>query len=360
MTFLDQVFFDNSVKTWIIAFVIGGAIYVFLKIFKSIVAKRLHALTKRTRTEIDDLVVDLLNRVSSFFLISIAIFGGSQALVLPTKVTGIIRTLVIIGFLFQAAIWGNGLIVYWIERFRKEKMEEDPATATTITALGFVGKLLLWVIILLLALDNLGIDVTGLIAGLGIGGIAIALAVQNILGDLFASLSIVLDKPFVIGDFIIVDSYLGVVKHIGLKTTRVQSLSGEQLIFSNSDLLNSRIRNFKRMYERRVVFSLGVIYQTPHEKLERIPGMIRKIIEEQEQARFDRAHFKEYGASSLVYEIVYYVLTPDYNMYMDIQQSINLTIFKRFEEEGIEFAYPTQTLFLQKESNNETELTESN
>ncbi len=176
---------------------------------------------------------------------------------------------------------------------------------------------------LLLALDNLGVDVTALVAGLGVGGIAVALAVQSILGDLFASLSIVLDKPFVIGDFIIVGDLLGTVENVGIKTTRVRSLSGEQLIFSNADLLNSRIRNYGRMYERRVVFTVGVTYDTPRHKLEDF---------------------------SLDFETVYYVQDPAYNLYMDIQQAINLELYQRFADEGIEFAYPTQTLFLAKET----------
>jgi small-conductance mechanosensitive channel len=185
------------------------------------------------------------------------------------------------------------------------------------------------------------------VAGLGIGGIAVALAIQNILGDLFASLSIALDKPFVIGDFIIVDQLLGTVEHIGLKTTRIRSLSGEQIVFSNADLLNSRIRNYKRMYERRVVFSIGVTYQTPYEKLASIGTTLKEIIESQPDVRFDRAHFREYADSSLNYEVVYYVKSPDYNRYMDIQQAINLEIYRRFQDGGIEFAYPTRTLYLQ-------------
>lgn len=208
---------------------------------------------------------------------------------------------------------------------------------------------MLWSVIVLLTLDNLGFDVTALVAGLGIGGVAVALAVQKILGDLFASLSIVLDKPFVIGDFIIVGEHLGTVEHIGLKTTRIRSLSGEQLIFSNSDLLGSRIRNFKRMYERRVVFTIGVVYQTPLEKLALIPSIIREIIESQKPVRFDRSHFKEYGAFSLNFETVYWVQNPDFNTYMDIHQAINLEIYRRFTREGIEFAYPTQTLFINRE-----------
>jgi len=169
-----------------------------------------------------------------------------------------------------------------------------------------------------------------------------------VLGDLFASISIVLDKPFVIGDFIIVGDMLGTVEHIGIKTTRVRSLFGEQLIFSNNDLLNSRIRNYKRMDERRIVFSIGVVYQTPYEKLSAIPGMVREIVEAQEQTRFDRAHFSKFGDFALIYEIVYYVKIPDYNAYMDIQEAINLEIYRKFQEQGIEFAYPTQTVFVAK------------
>jgi small-conductance mechanosensitive channel len=213
-----------------------------------------------------------------------------------------------------------------------------------------VVRLALWSVILLLALDNLGVDVTALVAGLGVGGIAVALAVQNVLGDLFASLSIVLDKPFVIGDFVNVGELVGTVEHIGLKTTRVRSLSGEQIVFSNADLLGSRIRNFGRMYERRVVFTIGVTYQTPRSKLIAIPRIIREAVEARQKTRFDRSHFKEYAASSIDFETVYFVLDPNFNAYMDIQQEINLQIHERFEAEGIEFAYPTQTVFLAQAS----------
>ncbi|MEQ8215048.1 MAG: mechanosensitive ion channel family protein, partial [Smithellaceae bacterium] len=202
---------------------------------------------------------------------------------------------------------------------------------------------------LLLILDNLGFNITSLVAGLGIGGVAVALAVQNILGDLFASLSIVIDKPFVVGDFIVIDQLRGTVEHVGLKTTRLRSLSGEQLIFSNNDLLKSRIQNFKRMTERRVVFGFGVTYQTPQDKLPLINGIVREIIEKQEHVNFDRVHFKEFGNSALNFEVVYIVKDQDYNLYMNIQQAINLEMFRRFQEEKIEFAYPTQTLFVQHE-----------
>jgi small-conductance mechanosensitive channel len=202
--------------------------------------------------------------------------------------------------------------------------------------------------VLLLVLDNLGVNITALVAGLGVGGVAVALAVQTILSDLLSSLSIALDKPFVIGDFLMVGDMLGSVEYVGLKTTRLRSLSGEQLVFSNTDLLGSRIRNFGRMYERRVAFNLGVTYQTTREQIRKVPAIIREAIETQDRTRFDRSHFKEYGAYSLNFESVYYINGPDYNQYMDIQQAINLTIHEGFEREGIDFAYPTQTLVLQQ------------
>ncbi|GAG20556.1 unnamed protein product [marine sediment metagenome] len=218
-----------------------------------------------------------------------------------------------------------------------------------MAALGFVAKMAIWSIVALLALDYYT-DVTALIAGLGIGGIAIALAIQNILSDLFASVSIIVDKPFVIGDFIIVGELMGTVEKIGLKTTHVRSLTGEQIIFSNSDLLSSRVRNYKRMYERRIAFSVGVTYQTPIESVAEIPGLLEEIVSSQANARFDRSHFKTLGDFALHFETVYYVLVPDYAVYMDVQQAINLSIMQAFAERNIEFAYPTQTLFVQSDT----------
>jgi small-conductance mechanosensitive channel len=278
--------------------------------------------------------------------VAISLYAGFRLLTLPNSVTHFINNFFGIILLIQIGILASEAIRIWLASYRKQKIEDHADTVTTVTSVGFITKIVLWLILLLIALDNLGVNVSALIAGLGVGGIAVALAVQNILGDLFASFSIILDKPFVIGDFIIVDNFLGTIEHIGLKTTRVRSLSGEQLIFSNSDLLKTRIRNFKRMYERRVVFSIGVVYQTAHEKLKKIPEIIKNIIEKQEQTRFDRAHFKEYGAYALNFEIVYWIENPDYNIYMDIQQKINLEIFQQFESEDIEFAYPSQSIYL--------------
>jgi small-conductance mechanosensitive channel len=205
----------------------------------------------------------------------------------------------------------------------------------------------IWSLVLLAALDNLGVDITALVAGLGVGGIAVGLALQDVLKDTFAALSIILDKPFELGDFVVVDDLAGNVEHIGIKTTRVRSLSGEQLVFGNGDLLSSRIRNFKRLVERRGLFTFGVLYSTPADTLERIPEMVREIVDGLETTRFDRAHFKAFGDSSMDFEVVYYVLDAEYLTFMDLQQAINLALVRRFADEGIEFAYPTRTLFLE-------------
>jgi small-conductance mechanosensitive channel len=276
-----------------------------------------------------------------------ALYTGLQVLELPKRLLPWIFSIAMAALILQLTLWVVALVDYFLARTQARDMEENAARVTTLRAVSFVVKLVLAAIATLLILDNIpGVQITALVASLGITGIAVALAVQNILSDLFASLSIVLDKPFVIGDFIIVDTYLGTVEHIGLKTTRLRSLSGEQLVFSNNDLLKSRVRNYKHMAERRVVFSIGVTYQTPAEKLKQIPPMIREIIESMETVRFDRAHFQGYGDFALKFEVVYYVLDPDYARYMDIQQAINLAIYESFENEGIEFAYPTQTLYV--------------
>ena len=346
MAFLNTVLLGNSVRQWFIAAVVATAVVLLLRVVAAALVTRITALSRRTTTEWDDIIAGALAKTKFLFLLVLAVFAATYGLTLSDRARGAVDSLVVVALLIQSGLWAGFVLTRWLASYRKREIQEDPAAATTMSALGFVGQIGLWTAILLLALDNVGVDITALVAGLGIGGIAVALAMQNVLGDLFASLSIVLDKPFVLGDFLIVDEHLGNVEHIGLKTTRVRSLWGEQLIFSNSDLLNSRIRNFGRMQERRTVFALGVTYQTPREKLTRIPGILREAVEAQEKTRFDRSHFKAYGDFSLNFETVYYVTVADYNAYMDVQQAINLRIHERFEEEGIEFAYPTQTLFL--------------
>ena len=351
MSFLGKIFFGNTLQTWLIGLGIVFVTFLTLILIQKIMLRRLSGKAERTETQIDDLLRAVLSTTKYFFLFFVSVYIGSNFLVMPSNIIKAWNNIFFIVVIIQIAFWVGSGIDFVISVNVKKRMADNAASTTTISVLGFISKLLLWSIALILVLDNLGINITSLVAGLGIGGIAVALAVQNILGDLFASLSIVIDKPFVIGDFIVVDQLKGTVEHIGLKTTRLRSLGGEQLIFSNNDLLKSRIQNYKRMVERRILFGFGVTYRTPPEKLPLINDIVREIILKQEQVRFDRVHFKEYGESALNFEVVYFVKNQDYNLYMDIQQAINLEIFRRFQEAGIEFAYPTRTLFVQHEGN---------
>lgn len=346
MDLLDRVFYGNTLFDWTIAAAVSISFALVLLFLKHLLVHRLSTLATRTANKLDDFVVDILSHTRFLFLFIIAFYFGSQYLELPPKPTRFIDHFTVIALLVQLGFWGNRGIALWLSDYLKRNKDTDASRATTMSVLGFIARVVLWSVLVLMALSNLGFNITTLVASLGIGGVAVALAVQNILGDIFASLSIAMDKPFVLGDFLVVDDIMGTVEYIGLKTTRLRSLGGEQVVLSNADLMKSRIRNYKRMYERRVVFSFGVTYQTCYEQLKNIPVMVREIIQSQEKTRFDRAHFKEYGDSSLNFEVVYFVQSPDYNLYMDIQQAINLAIFQEFAKAGIEFAYPTRTVYV--------------
>lgn len=341
MALLDRTFYGNNALEWMIAAAIAVGITLVLAMVRLIASRRL-----KPRTFPLGLLLVVVRHTRYIFLAFIGIGIGSTYLTLPGKslrALGIVVTLVT---LFQIAWWGHGVMRFWVKRVITERAGSDLGSVTAIRTFGTIGLVALWAVILLAVIATLGIDVTALVAGLGIGGIAIALAVQNIVGDLFASVSIIVDKPFVVGDFIQVEDLLGSVQQIGLKTTRLNSLSGEQLIFGNGDLLKSRIHNYKRMAERRVVFSIRIEYGTPQELVEKVSTMIRDAITAQSPVRMDRAHFKEYGESALVYEAVYYVLSPDYNVYMDIQQAINYQLYRGFHESGINIALPARSVTL--------------
>lgn len=341
---LNWELLGNSLLRWMLALLVALVTIFVLRLILGIAGRRVAKFAEQTSTRWDDGLVRVLNATRSWFLLAAAIAVGAQLLNFDARVGGFIRTGFILALLLQAALWGSALLRFYIEHSMRQRRETDPAAATTVSALSFVGQLVLWTVVLLVALDNIGVNVSALVTGLGIGGVAVALAAQNILGDLFASLSIILDRPFVLGDYIIVGTDQGTVEKIGLKTTRLRSLSGEQLIFSNNDLLQSRIRNMKRMVERRNLFVVGVTYDTPQEKLAAIPGLLREIVERQADVRFDRAHFSQIADSSLNFETVYFVTVPEYQTFMDIQQAILLAIVNRFAAEQIEFAFPTQTV----------------
>lgn len=307
---------------------------------KRVLLRRLEPLAERTASGLDDLFVRLLRRTLWPLVAIPALTLGTEALALPVRVHAALRTATVLALLLQAAVWGGAGIDFWVERTRRRQLQGDGSSAALVAVLRLVGKLVLWSLLLLVALDNLGIDVTALVAGLGVGGIAVALATQNILGDLFASLSIAMDKPFVVGETVGVGDFVGTVESVGLKTTRLRSQSGEQLVFANGDLLQSRLRNFKRMSERRVVLAFGVAPGTPPNALARVPELLRGLIERQAPVRFERAHLKGLGASSLDFEAVYWVLSPDYNLFMDIQQAVLLGLLAGLKEGGIELAAP--------------------
>lgn len=343
---LDTEILGNTPMEWAVALGITAIVVLAVMLAKPILVRRLSALSQRTRSSIDDALVQALQATRLLLVAIVALSVGTQGLELG-KAGRLIEGAATLALFLQVGLWASALLVFWLEKARQRALASNSGAATHLSAMGFIGRLVLWTLVVLLALDNLGVNITTAIAGLGIGGIAVALAVQNILGDLFASLSIVIDKPFVIGDFIIVNEYMGAVEYVGLKTTRIRSLGGEQIIFSNSDLLNARVRNYKRMYERRVVFTFGVLYETPLDRIEPIPPMVKRLIETHgDKVRFERAHFFKFGESSLDFEVVFWVKSADYNLYMDIQQDINLALLRELETMEVGLAYPTRTLHL--------------
>ena len=350
MGVLEQVYFGNTLLQWSSALGVVFLALLAFQIVKTVGIRRLRKLAEKTATDFDDFIMELIASTKFLLLVLLSVFAGSFMIEMPDSIRVYLRSVAIIAFLVQTTLWGNRLIGYALKRFTQERLDaEDPASTT---AAGFVSTLVRIVFISLMTLVGLatvGFDINALVAGLGIGGIAIALAVNGILQDLFGSLTIALDKPFVVGDFITVDDFSGTVENVGLKSTRLRSNTGEQLVMSNSDLLSSRLRNYKRMVERRGTMNLGVTYDTPAEKLEAIPGMIQEILETEELARFDRAHFSSFGDFALNFVVVYWMLTPEYGDFMDTTQSINLKIVRRFSEAGIEMAFPTQTIHVDRD-----------
>jgi len=350
MDLLGQEFFGNSLQSWLVALGLAVTLVVVLHFSKRVVFKRLSALAMRTETHLDDAVSELVGRTRLVFWVVLSVYLASLTLSLPGEARSLVAVSTRVVFFIQVALWGNGMISFWARRQVAGSVEKhDEATATSVNVLEYVAKVVLWAVILILILDNLpGVEVNSLIASLGIGGVAVALAVQNILGDLFASLSIILDKPFVIGDALEIGEFRGTVERIGLSSTRIRSLDGEELIFANSDLTKSRIRNYKNMTRRRATFVLGIKGDTPADKLAAIPSMVAEIVSAQEKTRFERCHFRSMGDFALNYEVVYFVEDPDFKLSLDIQHAINLAVCQQFEAAGIEFAFPTQTIILEK------------
>jgi len=343
---LNYTFLGNTLLDYLIFLLILCVGLLFIRIFRKIILKRLKKWAEKTQTTVDDFIVNSIIEKTALPLLYFGVFYFSlELLKLNPSLKKIINTFAIALLTFFVArliieILSYTFKIYWIKQGKKEALERS------LKGILRVAKVLVWGLAIVFFLDNLGFKVSTVLAGLGIGGVAVALAAQAILKDLFSYFSIIFDRPFEVGDFIIVDNFLGTVEYIGIKTTRIRSLGGEQLILSNTDLTSSRVRNYKRMEKRRVVFQFGVTYDTPVEKLKKIPKIVEEIIKSVKDTIFDRAHFFSYGDFSLIFEVVYYVLGSSYNKYMDIQQEINLKLKEVFEKEKIEFAFPTQTLYI--------------
>lgn len=337
--------FFSGLPPWAQGSIAAVAVAAVLGLVIRLVRYRLRRIAEATTNTADDLLADVADRTTAWFPMIVGLWVGTLFLELPDKAGMAMRFVLAVALGIQAGRWLATLVEGMAMRAASER---DPKSAT-MTIVRITVRTVVWAGVFLMVLANLGVDVTALVAGLGVGGVAVALALQAVLGDLFASLAIAFDKPFEVGDFIVLDDAAGTVERVGLKTTRVRSISGEQLVFSNAKMLESRIRNFRRMEERRIVFEFGVTYQTPFETLRAIPGEVEKLVRDDEQTRFDRAHFKSYGDSALIFEVVYYVLSRDYTDYMNAQQRINLALFERMAEMGAGFAYPTQTLFVVNE-----------
>lgn len=345
---LSQKWLGNSLEAWAYALALAVSINVVMGLVKWAIVTRGAKIAARTTSNFDDALVSIASRTKQILIFGVTLMIGTRYLELSDQIDKTLMSVATVAGFMQLGLWLSGSLSFWVETYRRKNSEG--AAATSLSAVYFIGKLILWAIIIMLMLSNLGVDVTALVAGLGVGGIAVALAAQNILGDLFASLSIVIDKPFVIGDTILVDTYFGTVEHVGLKTTRLRSNTGEQIIVSNSDLLKTRIRNFKRMEERRMLFAFGVTFDATADQLASVPTIAKEIIDSMPEARFDRAHFKEIGADCLQYEVVYWMLKPDYLQSLDTQQAINLALYRSFGEAGIDFAFPSQTVYVQPQS----------
>jgi Small-conductance mechanosensitive channel len=333
--------YGNSPTTITIAFGLWVAAILALILAQRFLIRALEQRARETGTDIDNFLAAMLRKTRFFFVVFVAMALAAATLALPPRLRVAVAMIGKLALLVQLAFWGGELIVVIFRRYFGRG--QDPGSSTTIEALSYVARLGLWILIILVGLESFGIQVTALIAGLGIGGIAIALAVQSILGDVFAALSILFDKPFIVGDLIEVGTYSGTVLHIGIKSTRIRSVTGEQIILANGELLKSGVRNFERLGQRRAVLVTRITPDTDEVKAGLIPEIIRKVIEAQPEAVFSRAHFKTITDNSFEYETVYFLPSTDYTAFLDVQQRINLALIGALKTAGI-------TLLSQKQS----------
>ncbi len=334
---LNETFWINM------AIVVGITLvsYLVLRTILGIVTRRLNTLASRSKTPFLGIAAELLARTSRLLILAFSLLIALKAVELPERWESTMSHGWFIALAFQIALWMDTGVRLWMESLTRDGKARNPVTTTII---GIMIRIVVWTMMLLSILANLGVDITAMVASLGVGGIAIALAVQTLLSDVFASLSIGVDKPFEIGDFVVFGEVAGTIEHIGLKTTRIRALSGEQIVISNADLLRQIVHNYKRMNTRRIVFKFGITYNTPSEKVKDVAALVKRIIDGIEIAKFDRAHFLGFDDSQLTFEVVYIMQVSDYNRYMDTQQEINLALLDGIRDMGVQFAFPTRSV----------------
>ena len=343
----DQLLLGNSVTEWLIAGLIGVAVWTGLWILRKLIASRYKGYASARNPTAIRLIAYLIGNTKQILFLAIALDAAQGTLSFPPRIQHIVSNIVLLLILVQVGLWAGRTLRFYLATKEAER-GADQVFAGSLDIINFVSGMLIWSLLILVALDNFGVNITALLAGLGVGGVAVALALQNVLGDLFASLSIALDKPFVVGDSLTIDTFVGKVEHIGIKTTRLRSESGEQIILSNADILKSRVRNYGRAPELRALATIRVAYSTPLEKIKAIPALLESVVREHEHARFERCHLKTLGDSSLLFELSYFVRQPSANPLLDLQQAVNYRILDAFKGLGVEFAYPAQFVVLDR------------
>ncbi|HBB66885.1 MAG: hypothetical protein A2X28_03285 [Elusimicrobia bacterium GWA2_56_46] len=348
-SFLTAEFLKNTVSNYLYAALLFAAAMTGLYFLRHVAFVKLNALAARTETDLDDVALGLLQKIRPLEYCLAALYLAIRHLERSPGFDKIFTITLLLVLTYRAITLLQGLVNYWITRIVAQRGLTEAAGTSVVQSTQVILRAAIWVAAALFVLANLGVNVSAVLAGLGIGGVAVALAAQAILGDLFNFFVILLDKPFNIGDFVVSGELSGTIEHIGLKSTRVRSVSGELVIVSNSNLLSSRIRNYRHLEKRRVVFKTGVVYQTGAEKLRKAPALIKKAVLAQAGAEFERSTLCDMGDFSLNFETVYYINNGDYTLYMETQERVLLAVIENFAGAGIEFAYPTQTLFVNKD-----------
>ncbi len=311
--------------------------YLILSIALRVLSRHFLQRDRKSHSRVFYFASELLRSTSHLLLLAFALMLGLKSVELSPRWEQAMSHGWFIALAFQLALWADHAVQLWTTSLNRDGKARNPVTTTLI---GIMVRLVIWTVMLLSILANLGVDITAMIASLGVGGIAIALAVQTLLSDMFASMSIGIDKPFEIGDFVVFGEVAGTIEHIGLKTTRIRALSGEQIVCANAELLAQTLHNYKRMDTRRIVFTFGISPHTPTDKVREVSAQVKNIIDNADKTQFDRAHFFAFNESQLTFEVVHIMQTADYNQYMDVQQEINLQLLQSLRDMDVHLAFP--------------------